>query len=122
MVVVYGFLKARAALTVPGQRAVPTKQTPIILNTFWTYAVLILLVIFEIILNGMALMAYAGGLWALALFETGAIFCIFCIIAHVYRSYNPKVIEAEKAAKEEAAKAAKESDAAVPTITNSKTD
>lgn len=121
-VVVYGFLKARAALTVPGQKTVPTKQTPIILNTFWTYAVLILLVIFEVILNGMALMAYAGGLWALALFETGAIFCIFGIIAHVYRSYNPKVIEAEKAAKEEAAKAAKESDAAVPTITNSKTD
>ena len=77
----------------------------------------------------MALMAYAGGLWALALFETGAIFCIFGIIAHVYRSYNPKVIAAEKAAKEKAAKekaakekAAQEADAVVPTITNSKTD
>ena len=57
-----------------------------------------------------------------SLFETVYIFCIFGIIAHVFRSYNPKVIEAEKAAKEEAAKAAKESDAAVPTITNSKTD
>ena len=86
--------------------------------------ILIALVIFEVILNGMALMAYAGGLWALALFETGAIFCIFGIIAHVYRSYNPKVIAAEKAAKEKAAKekAAQEADAVVPTITNSKTD
>jgi len=121
-VVVYGFLKARAALVVPGKRPTPTKQTPLILNTFWTYAVLISLVIFEVILNGMALMAYAGGLWALALFETGAIFCIFGIIAHVYRSYNPKVIAAEKAAKDAAAKAANETEVPVPTITNSKTD
>ena len=64
-------------------------------------------------------MAYAGGLWALAMFETGAIFCIFGIIAHVYRSYNPKVIAAEKAAKEAAAN---ETEVSVPTITNSKTD
>ena len=42
-----------------------------------------------------------------------------CIRDSVYRSYNPKVIAAEKAAKE---KAAQEADAVVPTITNSKTD
>ena len=38
----------------------------------------------------MALMAYQSGYWALALFETGCIFIVFAILAHVYRSYNPK--------------------------------
>ncbi len=118
-VVVYGFLKARAAFAKPKQFSTSNQPKPIILNTTWTYVVLISLVLFEVLLNGMALMAYRSGYWALALFETGCIFIIFGIIAHVYRSYNPKVIEAEKAAKEEAAKAAQEVNAEVPVITNS---
>lgn len=124
-VVVYGFLKARSVLA--GPKLPLKKQRPIILNTTWTYIIMLALVGFEVLLNGMALMAYQGGLWALALFETGAILIIFGIIAHVYRSYNPKVIAAEeaaKAAKEESAneESATEAEVAVPTITNSKTD
>ena len=118
-VVVYGFLKARAAFAKPKQFSTSNQPKPIILNTTWTYVVLISLVLFEVLLNGMALMAYQSGYRALALFETGCIFIIFGIIAHVYRSYNPKVIEAEKAAKEEAAKAEQEVNVEVPVITNS---
>ena len=38
----------------------------------------------------MALLAYNSGWWNLALFETGCIFIVFAILAHVYLSYDPK--------------------------------
>ena len=88
-VLVYGFLKARSTFASPKRTF--SKPRPIILNTTWTTIVIISLVAFEVLLNGMALMAYNSGWGNLALFETGCIFIVFAILAHVYRSYDPKV-------------------------------
>ena len=87
-VLVYGFLKARSTFSSPKRTF--SKPKPIILNTTWTSVVILSLVAFEVLLNGMALMAYNSGWWNLALFETGCIFIVFGILAHVYRSYDPK--------------------------------
>ena len=83
----YGFLKARA--TFGSKNKTFTKPSSITLNSFWSTAVIGSLILFELLLNGMAIMAYNAGLRQLALFEIGLIFLAFSVMFHVYRSYDP---------------------------------
>lgn len=83
----YGFLKARS--TFGSKTKTFTRPSSISLNSFWSTAVIGTLILFELLLNGMALMAYNAGLRQLALFEIGLIFLGFSVIFHVYRSYDP---------------------------------
>ena len=62
--ITYGFLKARA--TFGSKNKTFTKPSSITLNSFWSTAVIGSLILFEVLLNGMAIMAYNAGLRQLA--------------------------------------------------------
>ena len=56
-----------------------------LLTRRWVYILFLLLIIAQVVLNGLAAEAFSTGLKNLALFDTGAILVTFGVIAHVYR-------------------------------------
>ena len=112
----YGFLKARS--TFGSKTKTFTRPSSISLNSFWSTAVIGTLILFELLLNGMALMAYNAGLRQLALFEIGLIFLGFSVIFHVYRSYDP-ANEAVDTNKISSDAASVEPSVSTPTVSNS---
>lgn len=56
-----------------------------VLDRKWTFIVLVILLLSQVALNGLAFMAVQQGLRNMVLFDTGTILVVFGIIVHVYR-------------------------------------
>jgi len=56
-----------------------------LLTRKWVYVVFLLLILSQVVLNGLAAEAFTTGLKNLALFDAGAILITFGVIAHLYR-------------------------------------
>ena len=56
-----------------------------LLTRKWVFIVFLMLIVSQVVLNGLAYQAFSTGLKNLALFDTGAILVTFGVIAHLYR-------------------------------------
>ncbi|MBI3841189.1 MAG: cytochrome bc complex cytochrome b subunit [Thaumarchaeota archaeon] len=81
-VLTYGFLRYLKAKERVRRAIAP--QGPL-LTKKWVYIIFLLLIIAQVVVNGLAAQAVGSGLRAMALFDVGAVLITFGVIAHLYR-------------------------------------